>query len=703
MKIFHTFLFMTVLFALLNACGQSGKDNDSKVETGTEKSSKPSLGYRSAKLLEADGLQFKDLNRNGRLDAYEDWRLTPAERSKDLLGRMSLEEKVGMILIADMRMYNESFMLEASGETKPITSAFNEEDVVIDKNQFTGEPLPFPVMNTVGTTKGILRHKMRHFIWRTTTAPADTMARWANKVQALAESDSLGIPVLFASNPRNHITTGALGATGSTTIGFSKWPSEIGLGAMADSAMIRRFGDMARQEWLAVGIRKGYMYMADLATEPRWQRIEGTFGEDPELVAQSIAAITLGFQGTRLNHESVAMTTKHFPGGGSAYKGFDPHYTYGRFAVFPGGQMEENMRPFKAAIQAGTSSIMPYYSLPKDTKYEEVAYAYNKGLLRDVLRGQLGFKGIINSDTGPIESMPWGVEKLTIEQRYVKALEAGTNLFAGNADPVPLLNTLKAHPEVMEYVDESVTLLLIELFQLGLFENPYVDEEKAGEVVGRQGFVEAGQEAQRKSIVLLRNEKNALPLAKGTKVYFEDYGKVYGKMTPGPGKVYAEIYEGLTFVSRPEEADVILLWVKPTIRPLFPSDDSPIQVTLSACAVDVKYINALTSKKPTVLVINYANPFVIDEVYNQQTSNRFLGILATFGTEPGALLDVVTGKFNPSGKMPFTTPISQQAVENNKEDLPGHKEGEGYALFKFGEGLRYGQPASARSSGATTE
>ena len=686
-----TFLAAAVLLAMLQACGQSKTETATETESHAAKSSHPSLGHRSAQLIEVDELQFKDLNRNGRLDKYEDWRLTPAERSQDLLGRMTLEEKAGMLLIADMRMYNEAFMLEASGQTEPISSAFNEEDIVIDKNQFTGEPLPFPVMNTVGTSKGILTHKMRHFIWRTTTAPADTMARWANKVQALAESDSLGIPVLFASNPRNHITSGALGATGSTSVGFSKWPSEIGLGAMADSAMIHRFGDMARQEWLAVGIRKGYMYMADLATEPRWQRIEGTFGEDPKHVALSIAAVTLGFQGPKLNHESVAMTTKHYPGGGSAHKGFDPHYTYGRFAVFPGGQMEENMLPFKAAIRVGTSSIMPYYSLPKDTKFEEVAYAYNKGLLRDVLRGQLGFKGIINSDTGPIESMPWGVEDLTIEQRYVKALEAGTNMFAGNADPTQLLKTVKVHPEVMQYVDESVRLLLVELFQLGLFENPYVDEEKAGEVVGRQEFVEAGKEAQRKSIVLLRNEKDALPLAKDTKVYFEDYGKVYGKMKPGPGKVYTEDYEGLTFVSTPEQADVILLWVKPTIRPLFPADDSPLRVNLSNCAVDVKYINSLTAKKPTVLVINYANPFVIDEVYNQQTNKRFLGVLATFGVEPEALLDVVTGKYNPTGKMPFTTPVSQQAVEKNKEDLPGYKEGEGYALFKFGEGLGYKQ------------
>src|SRR5690606_32500379 len=288
----------------------SGCVTDKKSATSPQ----PKLGTRSVAIIEQDGLKFKDLNKNGEVDAYEDWRLSPAERSQDLLKRMSLEEKAGMMLIADMRMENEAFMLEKVVQAKPVTSDFNEQDIVIDKNQFTGEPLARPIMNTVGTTKGILKHKMRHFIWRTTTAPADTMARWANKVQALAESDSLGIPVIFASNPRNHITSGSMGATASASVGFSKWPSEIGLAAMRDSALIHQFGDMARQEWLATGVRKGYMYMADLATEPRWQRIEGTFGEDPELAAQSIAAITLGFQGDTLNEKSIALTTKHFPG-----------------------------------------------------------------------------------------------------------------------------------------------------------------------------------------------------------------------------------------------------------------------------------------------------------------------------------------------------------------------------------------------------
>lgn len=647
----------------------------------------PVLGARTVKIIEYEGKKFKDLNKNGKLDPYEDWRLSPELRSEDLLGKMSLAEKAGMMLIADMMMTNEvSIMSPLEKQIGAITTDFNENDVVVDRNQFTGERLSHPVMNTVGTTSGVTEHKLRHFIWRTTSASADTMAKWANKVQALAESDSLGIPVLFASNPRNHITGGSLGATGSMSVGFSKWPSEIGLAAMRDAELIRTFGDMARQEWVSVGIRKGYMYMADLATEPRWQRVEGTFGEDPELAAESIEAIIRGFQGDTLHSASVALTTKHFPGGGSAYKGFDPHYTYGRNAVFPGGQFENNLLPFKAAIRAGTSSIMPYYSLPRDTEYEEVAYAYNKGILRDLLRGELGFKGIINSDTGPIESMPWGVDDFDIEQRYLKALEAGTNMFAGNGDPTQLIRTIEANPAIMVMVDESVKLLLIELFQLGLFENPYVDEAAASSVVGNDEFLRAGGEAQRKSIVLLRNTEEQLPLSVDTKVYFVEYA---AHKRPTAGQAYSEVYEGITFVNTPEEADVILLWMQPSIRPLFPADDSPIRVNLSSCGIDVGYVNAITKQKPTVVAINFSNPFVIDEVFNPRTEAQFSGVIATFGVEPEALLDVLTGKVNPTGKMPFTIPFSEAVVENNKEDLPGYKEGSEYALFHFGEGLGY--------------
>lgn len=243
----------------------------------------------------------------------------------------------------------------------------------------------------------------------------------------------------------------------------------------------------------------------------------------------------------------------------------------------------------------------------------------------------------------------------------------------------------------MKLIDESVLRLLIEKFDLGLFENPYVDEVAAEKIVGNAKFLERAGVALRKSIVLLRNEDKSLPLPAKTKVYFETYRKKYRDQASGSGRVYTanDSKYAIDFVSTPQEADVILLWIMPAAKPLFESDGSPLQLSLSKCAADVNYINKLTDKKPTILAVNYTNPWVIDEIYNNDTKGNFKGILATFGTTPDALLDVVTGKFNPTGKMPFTTPVSEKAAQNQKEDVPGYLEGTAYPLFKYDEGLSY--------------
>jgi len=645
----------------------------------------PALGYRSVKLITQNGKQFKDLNRNGKLDPYEDWRLPAAKRAENLVQQMSLEEKVGFMLISSARLKND-WSFEAPKNKEPITSDFNEEDLIQSINMFTKKPLP-PNMMAAGTTKGVRQFHLRHFIMRANVSARIT-AEWTNKIQELCEREPLGIPAIFASNPRNHITKDAsIGlSVGKTT--FSTWPGELGLSAMRDLPLVRKFADIARQEWAAVGLRKGYMYMADLSTEPRWQRIEGTFGEDANWVASMITEVVLGFQGPRLSSTSVALTTKHFPGGGAGVGGQDPHFDWGKYEHFPGGRFQNNLIPFKAAIKAGTSAIMPYYSIPKDTKYEPIAYAYNRAVIHDLLRDSLGFSGIINSDTGPIEMMPWGAENLTIQERYKKTLEAGINLYSGTADPTQLLETVKKGMVSESLINESVKRLLIEKFQLGLFENPYVDVAAAEKIVGNAEFQSSANLAMRKSIVLLRNEQALLPIQQPKKIYFESYfqkrgGSASTVYTDNAGKY------PVTFVNTPEEADQIVLWITPGSKSLFDSDGSPLYLSLSKNAVDVNYINTLTAKKPTTLVINYTNPWVIDEVYNTQTQKNIHAVLATFGTTQDALLDVITGKFNPSGKMPFTTPISEAAVDAQLSDVPGYDEKKGYALFKFNEGISY--------------
>ncbi len=682
----HTKMKKRSLFITLTTLGLAGIVN----EIAAQKIIQPELGKRSVEILKSQGLAFKDLNKNKKLDKYEDWRLPTEIRVKDLLSQMTLEEKVGFMLISTTRMAGDNaFGGSPAGPKTEITSGFNEEDMVQNTNMFTRKPLAEPIMSASGTTKAVTERHLRHFILRANTS-AKNIAEWSNNLQALCENTRLGIPAIVASNPRSHITSdAAVGLSVGTTV-FSVWPGELGMAAMRDFKLTREFGEIAAKEWAAVGLRKGYMYMADLATEPRWNRTEGTFGEDSDLSANMIREIILGFQGVKIGKNSVAMTTKHFPGGGPQEGGQDSHFDWGKFAHYPGGMFDYHVKPFKAAIDAGTSAIMPYYSAPKGKQFEEVGFSYNKAIIDDLLRKKLGFKGIINSDTGPIEMMPWGVESLTIEQRYVKALNAGVDIFSGTADPTIILQTVKKGLVPESRINASVVRLLKEKFELGLFENAFVEVEKAQKVVGNAAFQQKGDLALRKSIVLLRNNDEILPLIKKTKVFFETF-REEGSRGPQAGRSPININKpsiqnsNIEFVSAKEEADLILLWLFPTTGGLFSSGGKPIELSLSKNKIDVAHVNELINSKPTVVVINYTNPWVIDEIDkgNAQT------ILATFGTSQEALLDVITGKFNPTGKMPFTTPISEKAVSENNSDVPGYMEPQGYALFKFGEGLSY--------------
>lgn len=648
-----------------------------------QKTTQAQLGYRSAKIIKKAGFTFKDLNKNGKLDPYEDWRLPAETRVQDLISQMSIEEKVGFMLISTTRLAGD-FSFQQNAPRAEITSGFNEEDLKQEINMFSRKPLPFPLLTASGTTKGVKERHLRHFILRANTS-AKTMAEWSNNLQALCEDSRLGIPAIVASNPRNHITVdAAIGLSVGTTV-FSRWPGELGLAAMNDLKMTRTFAETAAKEWAAVGLRKGYMYMADLATEPRWQRIEGTFGENADLAAGMMREIVLGFQGNKLGPQSVALTTKHFPGGGPQVEGQDPHFEWGKDQHYPGKMFDYHLKPFQAAIDAGTSAIMPYYAKPIGTQYEELAFAYNKAILKDLLRDKMGFKGIINSDTGPIEMMPWGVENLSILERYQKAIECGVDLFSGSGDPAQLLEVVKKGMVSEARINESIARLLKEKMDLGLFENPYVEVAVAEKTVGNGEFQKQADLAFRKSIVLLRNNAKLLPLAKKTKVYVESYYDSGRGAAPTTVIIPKTNNWDLEFVSTREAADVVVLWLTPSMGGLFSAKNEPIELQLSKNKIDIARVNETTYHKPTVLVINYTSPWVIDEIDNPNVKT----VLATFGTTTDALLDVLSGAFNPSGKMPFSTPISKKAVLDNQSDVPGYLKSKGYALFKFGDGLSY--------------
>lgn len=665
-----SFLLVLSMLFLLSSCSE--KPTFSQAE----------LGVKSVKLLQEDGLQFKDLNKNNKLDKYEDWRLSTDERVADILGQMTLEEKAGFMLISTINMGGASG--SGFGGSQNVTSDLSEEDNINETNFFTRQPLPEPTLSVSGTTKGILERNLRHFILRANTK-ASTIAKWANNVQAVAETSRLGIPVLITSNPRNHVTIDNSPGLSLGETGFSKWPGELGLAAMRDFDMTREFAETAAKEWVAVGLRKGYMYMADLATEPRWGRTEGTFGEDADLAANMIREVVLGFQGEKLGPKSVALTTKHFPGGGPQKDGQDAHFDWGKDQEYPGNMLEYHLKPFKAAIDAGTSAIMPYYAVPVNTEYEEVGFAFNKRIITDLLRGELGFKGIVNSDTGPIFMMPWGVENLSVSERYQKALEAGVDLFSGVADPAFLLKTINAGLVSEERIDESIARLLKEKFELGIFENPYVDVEAADQIVGNADFQERANLALRKSIVLLRNDDALLPFKPKTKVYFEKYVVSRGSDNPHIVIIPETNNWDLEFVDSPDKADQVVLWLIPGSGGLFGSAGAEIHNELSKNNIDVDYVNQIKAKKPTAVAINFSNPWVISEIDNGNMNT----VLATFGTTTDAFLDVISGQFIPTGKMPFSIPASTEAVVNNLLDVPGAQEAEGYAVFDFDAGISY--------------
>lgn len=665
-----------LLSALLGGCGQ-------KIEY-----TQPDLGFRSLELIEVDGYRFKDLNKNGTLDPYEDWRLSPEERSQDLLSQMSLEQKAGFMSINTLNMLGSRKAAASGGAYQ--ASDLDEGQVKESEEERARRPNFIGGMNaSTSTSQRIQTFHNRHFILRL-NEPAGVIATWNNHLQELCESEPLGIPAIITSNPRNHISGNASEGTALNATVFTAWPGELGLSATRDLELIKEFADISRQEWRAAGIRKGYMYMADLATEPRWSRVNGTFGEDPEWVAEIIREVVIGFQGEQLNTKSIALTMKHFPGGGSGKGGQDSHFEWGKEQVFPGGRFYENLLPFRAAIDAGTSAIMPYYSMPVGTEFEEVGYSYNKAVITDLLRGELGFSGIVNTDTGPLTRMVWGVEDLSLHERYKKALEAGSNIISGISDPSDLIAVVENGMVDPALIDASVLRLLIEKFQLGIFENPYVDPQEADKIVGNEEFRTRAAEALRKSIVLLRNEENSLPVDARKKIYFETIQGSAQSDPRGDKFVWKELpgIPDLELVQSPEEADLAVQWVIPSLS-LFNATGEPISLSLSENNIDVAHVRSIASQVPTILVMDYSNPWVIDEIYDDADKGNTLAVLATFGTTPQALFEVITGAFAPAGKMPFSTPVSNQAVTDNLEDVPGFLEGEGYALFHYQEGLSY--------------
>jgi len=608
-----------------------------------------------APLLMRGGVQFRDLNKNGDMDIYEDKRRPLEERVQDLVNQMTLEEKAGTLFIT---------MIGSTPE---------------------GEPLETPVLSTDIMTFGlsfflpsnselIARRKLNSFNILTSTG-ARQLATYNNNIQKMAERTRLGIPITIATDPR-HGTENNPGAA-LYTPAFSQWPTSLGLAATRDTVMVREFGDIARQEYLAVGIRLALHPMADLATEPRWGRINGTFGENADLAAEMTKAYVLGFQGDSLDHNSVACMTKHFSGGGPQKDGEDAHFPYGKEQVYPGDKFDYHLIPFtEGAFPAKTAQIMPYYGIPVDQTSENVAFGFNKDIITHLLRDSLQFDGVVCTDWNIItdsnisEGRAWGVEDLSIKERVKKVIDAGCDQFGGESIPEVIVELVQEGDITIERLDTSVKRVLRDKFRLGLFDDPYVNIEAADAVAGNSRFRARGKRAQAKSSVLLKNE-GLLPLRQGTKIYVE------GMKDISTLKNYGDV------VSSAEEADVI---VKRLTTPYDPRTESIVerffhQGRLYYTPEELNEILAIISKKPSVTVVNLERPAILTEINEASEA-----MIAEFGTSDKILSELLFGKMLPEGKLPFELPSSWEAVKNQKEDVPYDSKD---PLYPYGHGLRY--------------
>jgi beta-glucosidase len=599
-----------------------------------------------------EGIRFRDLDGDGVMAPYEDARLSPEERVADLVPRLSREEKAGLL-------FHTIIGVGAPGEHD--------------------EPAGF----SPETARELVTGKLiNHFNVHELPSPRETV-RWQNAMQELAEETPHGIPITFSSDPRHAFTenVGVALAAGA----LSQWPEQLGLAAIGDPERVREFADIARREYRALGLRTALHPQVDLATEPRWGRQVQTFGQDAATAAELVAAYLAGMQGDAVGPDSVACTTKHFPGGGPQKDGEDPHFPYGREQVYPGGRFDEHLAPFRAAIDAGTSGIMPYYGLPVGLELdgepvEEVAFSFNRRIITGLLREELGYDGVVLTDWGlvtdveifgrPFPARAWGVEHLPPVERMARIFDAGADQFGGESRTDLVLELLASGRVAESRVDEAIRRILLVKFALGLFDDPYADEDEAERVVGAAEFREAGHRAQAESITVLKND-GVLPLA-GRRLFVDG-------VDPQVAVGYAEV------VTDPAQADVAVLRLQAPFEPRnqYFLEGHFHQGSLEFPAEVVERVAKLAADVPVVLDVHLDRPAILTPF-----DGVVSGLTAGFGASDAALLDALTGRIPARGRLPFELPRSMAAVEAGRPDVPSDTEDQ---LYPYGAGLDLGR------------
>ena len=686
----------------------------------------PTIGVTTCGVIVKDGLYFKDMDNDGVLSPYEDWRNDPETRAKDMVAHLPLKQQAGLVLNT---LWNTplSFTQEGARDEQG-----NIVPAKIFKQYDPSEPEPKSILPGVSMRvddSQVLENKLAAGVYRgEMKAEAAVAALYHNLGTQYVEYEAcqggVAIPYSLHTNPIN--------------IGY---PDFLGFGAavMGDGNfdIVYDMAQTDRKMMAACGLNIMYGPQVDVSTDPRWPRNSGTYGERPEITAGITRELVRGYQNGEdgLKKGSIALTVKHFPGDGPAENGFEPHLPIGQWRLYPTeGSMEKyHLPPFQAAFDMKASAIMPDYSRVgtdgrskpqyyrgKLTSTEQVGSTYSKELITDLARDTMGFNGYVNSDSGITSVQIYGVEDLTVPQRYAKALSAGTDVIGGNSDSENIVAAVEQGYLPKADLDRANYRRLLSLFQQERVDNPYLDPAEADRVRAEnyEGAKKAAYKACQKEVVLAKNHGDVLPMVKGKKVYIaafsgQDAGAAIAQ-SMGAGvageddneklrKQLASLLaaKGYEIVETPEECDYCYLHVWPKQNNIvFVQRSMPVLELVEGYMHEEREVNKSQKKTGNKIEINtlrgvgkipalaekvhvhggkviatcvVCNPWILDklEPYCDGLTFQYTISPVAMGNALGAQMDVLSGEFNPTGKMSLTMVSDPAVIAITEKEIDG--------------------------------
>lgn len=621
----------------------------------------PTLNPHSKSVLEVDGYQFIDLNGNGELDVYEDWRQDAETRAADLVSQMTVREKIA-------QMQHPTYLPRADGKIAPYLKNYCSEYGI-----------------------GMLLIRELNSV----EAAATTM----NTIQEYAEESRLGVPVLVSMDSVHGL---------SYVSGATVTPHNLALAATRDEALVTKLAEIARDEHLAVGVRMTLSPEADIASEPRWGRVMETFGEDPDLVTQMVTAQVVAFQNGRdgLNTGSIVACMKHFPGAGPQMEGKDTSPI-----ISSEETLQIHLKPYYAALEVNVASIMPYYSVPLALDMENSAIG-SKATLQDLLRDKMGFTGIIQTDWGMIWAIQEALGTMTGEEvSDEEAILIGvtqSRVDGIGGESIRLIDLMEEYTQEGK-IDEAIltaaaTRIVKVKFEMGMFENPYCDVDYAVSFVGNEENQKVNLQAAREAMTLLKND-GALPLnpdAKQTILVcgpraFDTDSLVGGWSSAQDGLTIADAVaayagENTTVLTEKEDvgvikelaqqADVIIVSIG---EPSYQHDPVWGYDTLEIVQSQQEILEAaVASGKTVITVVTGGRPYIL--TWCDENTNAILEAYYPGAKGGIAIAETLYGMNNPTGKTPMQFPRDMESVNAQEGDVSFDLEN---PLYDYGFGLSY--------------